>query len=989
MMCRFSAVLILTAFLLSPVQVLGIQESLPSEFEIPIPRVIDQRAYDPAFDQALSLLDPGWQSFINGEGKGWIVTMWAEETGLPAFAMGPGLPCLSNALSDGRQVEEAARRFIEGHSSLFGVGSDQLELESFLDHGGKQHLIFRQTYQGIPIVPSQLHMSFQAGLLVAFGSEVYPDLDLYPGAGIDLPAAVAAGTSGLPWKDGTDALRSNRLVVLAIPMEDATAFFLSYELILETKDPEGFWRTYVDASDGELLGRINEIAYGTFSGDVKSDVLFHPAGEYIEMDMPDLRVSITGGDVVYTDSDGDYSGSGPDLPANVKAEMWGRYARVYDDEDQAYDEISATCDPGVPHHFKFDDTNTNAAERSCFYHTNIVHSWIKNVDPAFTSLDGATLCRVNIATSSCNAFWNGNAINFYREGGGCVNMATMPEVIYHEYGHAITQYTYAPSPAPTSSGMGEAFSDYIGMTITDEPIMGEGYLGGSGWMRTGENLRQYPGTECGGEVHCLGEITMGALWKTRVAMIDKFGHDDGITTMDDLFRRTHQTKKTNIPAFLSQLIVEDDDNGNPADGSPDYYEICDAFAIHNVICPSLTIYVDVEHEGLGDTGNTLTPYEVVADIESISAGAFAADSIRIFYSLDGVSFSSVPMTETGTPHEYRGEIPAQPAGTVVDYYIRAVTENNVAGTNPFRAPEKGVNQFLVGYFAERLNGGLESHAGWIESAVDDDATDGFWEWGDPEVKLHPTTADTIQPAYDHSPDGVNCYVTRNMGGFWTNGNVNSGQVTLTTPALDLTTAEGGGFVEFWFFMADYNVADDTLFVDISGDGLSWHPLARINNPEALTYNTWTRFKAYFRDTDIDFTSNVQVRFIAKDDPNNSILEAAIDDLVVTVNDLTGADVGNQPAAPAVFRVEPARPNPFGPRTVFQYQIPETSPVKIEIFNVQGERVRVLADKTQPPGVYEMVFDGRSRTGRPLPSGLYFARVRAGAQVKTFTMAILR
>ncbi len=71
------------------------------------------------------------------------------------------------------------------------------------------------------------------------------------------------------------------------------------------------------------------------------------------------------------------------------------------------------------------------------------------------------------------------------------------------------------------------------------------------------------------------------------------------------------------------------------------------------------------------------------------------------------------------------------------------------------------------------------------------------------------------------------------------------------------------------------------------------------------------------------------------------------------------------------------PNPFNPSTVVEYSLPEANKVSIRIFNVLGQKVRVLVDRFQQPGSYKVVWDGKDEFGNPLPSGMYFLHMKAG------------
>ena len=136
--------------------------------------------------------------------------------------------------------------------------------------------------------------------------------------------------------------------------------------------------------------------------------------------------------------------------------------------------------------------------------------WVKGVDPAWTGMDRIMPVRVN-EVDYCNAYWDGNGITLGAGYGTCNDLAMFSDVIYHEYGHGIVDFQYRPySP---SGAMHEAFADYTACTITNEPYIGEGVIGG-GYFRNMDNSLRYP-EDLTGEVHDDGRILGGALWHMR------------------------------------------------------------------------------------------------------------------------------------------------------------------------------------------------------------------------------------------------------------------------------------------------------------------------------------------------------------------------------------------------------------------------------------------------------------------------------------------
>jgi len=88
--------------------------------------------------------------------------------------------------------------------------------------------------------------------------------------------------------------------------------------------------------------------------------------------------------------------------------------------------------------------------------------------------------------------------------------------------------------------------------------------------------------------------------------------------------------------------------------------------------------------------------------------------------------------------------------------------------------------------------------------------------------------------------------------------------------------------------------------------------------------------------------------------------------------------------PTVFGLSQNYPNPFNPATTFEYALPERSHVKLEIFNVLGQRVVTLLDETQEPG-----YKGLTWNAPNLASGVYFYRLTAGDFCETKRMMVLK
>lgn len=65
------------------------------------------------------------------------------------------------------------------------------------------------------------------------------------------------------------------------------------------------------------------------------------------------------------------------------------------------------------------------------------------------------------------------------------------------------------------------------------------------------------------------------------------------------------------------------------------------------------------------------------------------------------------------------------------------------------------------------------------------------------------------------------------------------------------------------------------------------------------------------------------------------------------------------------------PNPFSLSTTIQYDLPETTPALLEIFDATGRRVRRLFSGTETAGRHQIDWDGRDDGGFPVGNGLYY------------------
>jgi hypothetical protein len=85
----------------------------------------------------------------------------------------------------------------------------------------------------------------------------------------------------------------------------------------------------------------------------------------------------------------------------------------------------------------------------------------------------------------------------------------------------------------------------------------------------------------------------------------------------------------------------------------------------------------------------------------------------------------------------------------------------------------------------------------------------------------------------------------------------------------------------------------------------------------------------------------------------------------------------------------AFPNPFNPSTQIQFTLKTAAPVKLQIFNVNGQLVRTLIDNDLPPGAHHRTWRGTNQDGQQVSSGTYFYRLQVGGLAKTGQLYMIK
>jgi len=932
------------------------------EYEVPL------RSFDLYNYQSMST-QQGRASVENGLtrdlGGNWQVWSWNPQSATPHIVFGNA--AYAPALEAERDLDAAALRLFSEQAARFGSAGAELHVTDRVHARGKWVAQLRQTYEGLEVWGAKAFAAFaEDGRLVAAGSDIYSDIHLSTVPGISAEQAEQIARMDLAFDPATDSMEGEpELIVLPVPLsEESVEHRLVWRLRLRTADPLGDWVTHVDAQNGDILWRYNDFHFA-LEGDSNSEVQPDSWCNGIEnQPIPYLRVQVSGSGDVTTDSAGNWTSSASGSHS-ITSDLYGPYCNItnYGGPEAQF---SGTAIEGSPLTISFDDLNAQHDERDAFNAVSDIHDFFQLFAPEFNLPNQRMNTHVSL-NNTCNAYWDGS-INFFREGGGCSNTGEIQGVVEHEYGHGVQA---AILGWQGDQGLGEGNADILANLITQESVIGRGFYIGNcgGGIRDSDNDLSYPGDVLGQEVHYAGQVIAGFQWDILMGMEAVYGDAQGTIKSAEVWHYGRlMGHPTTQPDQVFWAFMADDDDGDLDNGTPHYSILCDAATHHGFDCPPILVGVLFDHTPLTDTGNDETPYPVSATIWS-TEGAIDPATATIFYRRNGEPWSSVGMTTMDGSYFF-GEIPAQSTGKI-DYYLYAEDEAGTTGTSPWGGPDVFYSFYVAWRFED-----MEVDNGWTVGAPDDNADQGIWERVDP-------VGTSAQPEDDHSEPGTICWVTgqHEPGQPDDYDDVGYGKTTLFSPVYDLSQASEV-YISYWRWF--YGGTGDEWKSWVSNDGgATWVALETDPNPMLM----WTPYGFdlfdYFAEP-----GQVQLKFHCKDGVLNSLVEGALDDLMIHAV-IGGTGVGDGFSIGVPLRLEQNMPNPFNPSTEIKFALESAGRVDLKVFEVGGRLVKTLVAGDLSAGEHRVLWDGRDQGGRLVGSGVYLYRLSAGGEVKSRTMVLIK
>lgn len=238
----------------------------------------------------------------------------------------------------------------------------------------------------------------------------------------------------------------------------------------------------------------------------------------------------------------------------------------------------------------------------------------------------------------------------------------------------------------------------------------------------------------------------------------------------------------------------------------------------------------------------------------------------IHYRFDsGSAFSSAALTSLGG-NLYEGSIPGARPGDEPEFYFSAQGDGGTTVYSPGDAPNS-VYSYGICLVNRVMFDDFEVDSGWIVDSQN--LQSGEWFRDDP-------IGTSAQPEDDYSIDGTDCFFTGQgtQGGSVGEADVDGGPTTLTSPEIDLSDGDATINFYLWFHHTDYGTQQPIEIHLSDNGGASWTKAADITNDPS-----WRR-RSFQVSDHVTPSSQVQIRISVNDNPNDDIVEAAVDEFSV-------------------------------------------------------------------------------------------------------------
>jgi hypothetical protein len=542
-------------------------------------------------------------------------------------------------------METIARNYLPKVAGMLGVDPKSLVLNLSRSGQPAGHVWFVDfdiVQGGMKVEGARVVFRVNNGNLIQFGTENLPvPGSLVPTVNITASQALAAVAKYIGGFSSSDSFADNGSLHL-LPSNisstrSADGFDFGagrgltkvYQFVFHRDGAQGNWQARVDAATGEVLELvdINEYVTAAVTG---GTYLNSPAtGAEVVRPAPYADLSIGGN----ANSAGLYNFTSGTVTSTLNGpfvhivDTCGAISQASDASGNIAFGTSTGTDCTTPGH---GGAGNSHASREQFYQVNRIKDVVKGWLPSNTWLGTKLQVNVNL-NMTCNAYWDGTALNFFKSGGGCANTGQIAGVSLHEFGHGIDQND-GTGTAPDGA-TGESYGDTTAIIALHDSCLGEGFLGsncaGYGDACTSctgvrdadwaKHTSDTPATAlnfikvhcpaasggagpCGKEVHCESYPITETIWDIANRDLPNPGTGPAWDILDRLWYLSRNTATSaftctastfasngcNTGSLWKTMRAVDDDDGNLTNGTPHGAALFAAFNRHAIACTTDT-----------------------------------------------------------------------------------------------------------------------------------------------------------------------------------------------------------------------------------------------------------------------------------------------------------------------------------------------------------------------------------------------------------------
>lgn len=173
----------------------------------------------------------------------------------------------------------------------------------------------------------------------------------------------------------------------------------------------------------------------------------------------------------------------------------------------------------------------------------------------------------------------------------------------------------------------------------------------------------------------------------------------------------------------------------------------------------------------------------------------------------------------------------------------------------------------------------------------------------------------------------------------------------------------------WYIIIDHGDCDWDLYFSTDG-GSTWNTIASDISKQQLEYE-WTVPNIS--------TSQGKVKVVQDNVVAGQYNAISGNFTITTTTGITSEEIGIKD-----FFINPAYPNPFNSTTVISFNLPVKDDVKLNIFNVAGEKIKTLINAEMPAGFYKVSWDADQ-----VSSGVYFYTIETKNFLQTRKVILIK